>query len=112
MAMLDQYAGHHNQLKRTRNTYQNWRQADNHLKQLQENSAANLAQKQLLEGLEKQKAELKHHMSKNHLRLREFDKAEHKVCRSLDVWCMFVTSFFCMHMFENLRLALTQGTQT
>ncbi|WP_339387805.1 DNA repair protein RecN [Vibrio caribbeanicus] len=49
MAMLDQYAGHHNLLKRTRNTYQNWRQADNHLKQLQENSAANLAQKQLLE---------------------------------------------------------------
>ncbi|MBN3573777.1 DNA repair protein RecN [Vibrio neptunius] len=49
MAMLDQYAGHSNLLKGTRNAYQNWRQADNTLKQLKENSAANLAQKQLLE---------------------------------------------------------------
>ncbi|UPQ87350.1 DNA repair protein RecN [Vibrio sinaloensis] len=49
MAMLDQYAGHANLLKGTRNAYQTWRQADNHLKQLKENSAANLAQKQLLE---------------------------------------------------------------
>ncbi len=49
MAMLDQYAGHHNLLKSTRNAYQNWRQADNSLKQLKENSAANQAQKQLLE---------------------------------------------------------------
>ncbi|WP_367987090.1 DNA repair protein RecN [Vibrio sp. NTOU-M3] len=49
MAMLDQYAGHSNLLKNTRNTYQVWRQADNNLKQLKENSAANLAQKQLLE---------------------------------------------------------------
>jgi len=49
MAMLDQYAGHSNQLKSTRNAYQAWRQADNNLKQLKENSAANLAQKQLLE---------------------------------------------------------------
>ncbi|MGD8171131.1 DNA repair protein RecN [Vibrio sp. TRT 21S02] len=49
MAMLDQYAGHNNLLKNTRNTYQVWRQADNNLKQLKENSAANLAQKQLLE---------------------------------------------------------------
>ncbi|KHT46080.1 DNA repair protein RecN [Vibrio sinaloensis] len=49
MAMLDQYAGHTNLLKSTRNTYQTWRQADNNLKQLKENSAANLAQKQLLE---------------------------------------------------------------
>ncbi|MEZ8099844.1 DNA repair protein RecN [Vibrio bivalvicida] len=49
MAMLDQYAGHSNQLKNTRNAYQSWRQADNNLKQLKENSAANLAQKQLLE---------------------------------------------------------------
>ncbi|AIW18058.1 DNA repair protein RecN [Vibrio coralliilyticus] len=49
MAMLDQYAGHTNLLKGTRNAYQNWRQADNNLKQLKENSAANLAQKQLLE---------------------------------------------------------------
>ena len=49
MAMLDQYAGHSNLLKSTRNAYQTWRQADNSLKQLKENSAANLAQKQLLE---------------------------------------------------------------
>ncbi len=49
MAMLDQYAGHTNLLKSTRNAYQSWRQADNDLKQLKENSAANLAQKQLLE---------------------------------------------------------------
>ncbi|NOH62204.1 DNA repair protein RecN [Vibrio sp. RE88] len=49
MAMLDQYAGHTNLLKGTRNAYQNWRQTDNNLKQLKENSAANLAQKQLLE---------------------------------------------------------------
>ncbi len=49
MAMLDQYAGHTSLLKSTRNAYQSWRQADNDLKQLKENSAANLAQKQLLE---------------------------------------------------------------
>lgn len=49
MAMLDQYAGHANLLKGTRHAYQTWRQADNHLKQLKENSAANMAQKQLLE---------------------------------------------------------------
>ncbi|WP_264878099.1 DNA repair protein RecN [Vibrio agarivorans] len=49
MAMLDQYAGHNNLLKATRNAYQAWRQADNNLKQLKENSQANLAQKQLLE---------------------------------------------------------------
>ncbi|GLT19441.1 DNA repair protein RecN [Vibrio zhanjiangensis] len=49
MAMLDQYAGHGNLLKNTRNAYQIWREADNHLKRLKENSAANLAQKQLLE---------------------------------------------------------------
>lgn len=49
MAMLDQYAGHHNLIKSTRNAYQTWRQADNALKQLKENSQANLAQKQLLE---------------------------------------------------------------
>lgn len=49
MAMLDQYAGHSNLLKSTRNAYQTWRQSDNSLKQLKENSAANLAQKQLLE---------------------------------------------------------------
>lgn len=49
MAMLDQYAGHSSQLKSTRNAYLRWRQADNNLKQLKENSAANLAQKQLIE---------------------------------------------------------------
>ena len=49
LAMLDQYAGHLNLLQDTRHAYQNWRQADNHLKQLKENSANNLAQKQLLE---------------------------------------------------------------
>ncbi|NAX20778.1 DNA repair protein RecN [Vibrio sp. V39_P1S14PM300] len=49
LAMLDQYAGHLNLLKSTRNAYQKWRQADNNLKQLKENSAANQAQKQLLE---------------------------------------------------------------
>ncbi|WP_394250660.1 DNA repair protein RecN [Vibrio profundi] len=49
MAMLDQYAGHLNLLKSTRNAYQTWRQADNHLKQLKENSQQNQAQKQLLE---------------------------------------------------------------
>ncbi|PMJ96935.1 DNA repair protein RecN [Vibrio sp. 10N.261.55.A7] len=49
MAMLDQYAGHTNLLKNTRNAYQKWRNADNNLKQLKENSATNQAQKQLLE---------------------------------------------------------------
>ncbi|NAZ45861.1 DNA repair protein RecN [Vibrio toranzoniae] len=49
MAMLDQYAGHLNLLKSTRNAYQAWRQADNHLKELRENSQQNQAQKQLLE---------------------------------------------------------------
>ncbi|NAZ93470.1 DNA repair protein RecN [Vibrio toranzoniae] len=49
MAMLDQYAGHLNLLKSTRNAYQTWRQADNHLKELRENSQQNQAQKQLLE---------------------------------------------------------------
>ncbi|MFH4666835.1 DNA repair protein RecN [Vibrio cidicii] len=49
MTMLDQYAGHLNLLKNTRVAYQNWRQADNHLKQLKENSLQNQAQKQLLE---------------------------------------------------------------
>ncbi|MEZ9339224.1 DNA repair protein RecN [Vibrio splendidus] len=49
MAMLDQYAGHLNLLKSTRNAYQAWRQADNHLKELRENNQQNQAQKQLLE---------------------------------------------------------------
>ncbi|RJX74273.1 DNA repair protein RecN [Vibrio sinensis] len=49
MAMLDQYAGHLNLLKNTRHAYQEWRQSDNALKQLRENSSQNQAQKQLLE---------------------------------------------------------------
>ncbi len=49
MSMLDQYAGHVNLTTATRKAYQKWRQADNQLKQLRENSQQNLAQKQLLE---------------------------------------------------------------
>ncbi|SJL82636.1 DNA repair protein RecN [Vibrio palustris] len=49
LAMLDQYAGHHELLKKTRIAYQNWRQANNQLRQLQENSQHNQAQLQLLE---------------------------------------------------------------
>ncbi|MDP5254154.1 MULTISPECIES: DNA repair protein RecN [unclassified Vibrio] len=49
MSMLDQYASHHGLLKQTRQAYQSWRQADNHLKNLKENSLQNQAQKQLLE---------------------------------------------------------------
>jgi DNA repair protein RecN (Recombination protein N) len=49
LSMLDQYAGHLNLLNKTKNHYQIWRQADNHLKQLKQNSQENLAQKQLLE---------------------------------------------------------------
>ncbi len=49
MSMLDQYASHHGLLKQTRQAYQTWRQADNHLKNFKENSLQNQAQKQLLE---------------------------------------------------------------
>ncbi|WP_044362835.1 DNA repair protein RecN [Vibrio fluvialis] len=49
LTMLDQYAGHIDLLKKTRLTYQAWRQANNQLKQLKENSQQNLAQLQLLE---------------------------------------------------------------
>lgn len=49
MAMLDQYAGHISLLKETRLAYQAWRQADNQLNQLKENSQQNQAQIQLLE---------------------------------------------------------------
>ncbi len=49
LSMLDQYAGHINLLKNTRQTYQQWRRADNNLRQLKENSQQNQAQKQLLE---------------------------------------------------------------
>ncbi len=49
LTMLDQYAGHKSLLNNTNRAYQHWRQADNHLKQLIENSQQNQAQKQLLE---------------------------------------------------------------
>ncbi|MBD1555901.1 DNA repair protein RecN [Vibrio sp. S9_S30] len=49
LSMLDQYAGHVNLLNKTKSYYQTWRQSDNHLKQLMQNSQENLAQKQLLE---------------------------------------------------------------
>lgn len=49
LAMLDQYAGHSTLLATTNSAYQQWRQADNNLKQLIENSQQNQAQKQLLE---------------------------------------------------------------
>lgn len=49
MTMLDQYAGHHSLLSTTRQCHQNWRDADNHLAKLRENSQKNIAQKQLLE---------------------------------------------------------------
>lgn len=49
LTMLDQYAGHTELLKKTRLAYQDWRQANNQLKQLKENSQQNLAQLQLLE---------------------------------------------------------------
>ncbi|WP_104401929.1 DNA repair protein RecN [Vibrio penaeicida] len=49
LSMLDQYAGHVNLLNKTKSYYQTWRQSDNHLKQLKQNSQENLAQKQLLE---------------------------------------------------------------
>ncbi|MZI94832.1 DNA repair protein RecN [Vibrio sp. CAIM 722] len=49
LTMLDQYAGHTELLKKTRLNYQDWRQANNQLKQLKENSQQNLAQLQLLE---------------------------------------------------------------
>ncbi|USD65829.1 DNA repair protein RecN [Vibrio sp. SCSIO 43136] len=49
LAMLDQYAGHKSLLDKARQQYQRWRQADNHLKQLIQNSQENQAQKQLLE---------------------------------------------------------------
>ncbi|CAM2976847.1 DNA repair protein RecN [Vibrio ordalii] len=49
MSMLDQYAGHVSLVKETRSAYQMWRQADNQLNQLKENSQQNQAQVQLLE---------------------------------------------------------------
>ncbi|WP_318516280.1 DNA repair protein RecN [Photobacterium leiognathi] len=47
--MLDQYAGHHMLLDKTRGTYQRWRQAYNELKRLTQSREENEAQKQLLQ---------------------------------------------------------------
>ncbi|KJG01669.1 DNA repair protein RecN [Photobacterium angustum] len=47
--MLDQYAGHHSLLDKTRETYQRWRQAHNELKRLTQSREENEAQKQLLQ---------------------------------------------------------------
>ncbi|WP_305402760.1 DNA repair protein RecN [Photobacterium leiognathi] len=47
--MLDQYAGHHMLLDKTRETYQRWRQAHNDLKRLTQSREENEAQKQLLQ---------------------------------------------------------------
>ncbi|PSW56835.1 DNA repair protein RecN [Photobacterium leiognathi] len=47
--MLDQYAGHHMLLDKTRETYQHWRQAHNELKRLTQSREDNEAQKQLLQ---------------------------------------------------------------
>ncbi|NOH84659.1 DNA repair protein RecN [Vibrionales bacterium C3R12] len=58
LSMLDQYAGHTNLLKNVRNAYQAWRQADNTLKTLRDNSQQNQAQKQLLEYQIKELTEL------------------------------------------------------
>ena len=58
LSMLDQYAGHTNLLKNVRNAYQAWRQADNNLKTLRDNSQQNQAQKQLLEYQIKELTEL------------------------------------------------------
>jgi DNA repair protein RecN (Recombination protein N) len=49
MSMLDQYAGHHDLINSTCLAYQHWRQANNTLKQLRDNSSQNLAQLQLLQ---------------------------------------------------------------
>ncbi|SMY37524.1 DNA repair protein RecN [Photobacterium andalusiense] len=47
--MLDQYAGHHLLIDRTRSAYQRWRQAHNELKRLTQSRDENEAQKQLLQ---------------------------------------------------------------
>ncbi|MGX9418799.1 DNA repair protein RecN [Vibrio sp. WJH972] len=49
MSMLDQYAGHHSLIAKTRDAYQQWRLARNELQQVKENSETNQAQLQLLE---------------------------------------------------------------
>ncbi|MCW8331970.1 DNA repair protein RecN [Photobacterium sp. SDRW27] len=47
--MLDQYAGHHLLMEKTRKAYQIWRQANNELKRLTQNREENEAQKQLIQ---------------------------------------------------------------
>ncbi|PSW02551.1 DNA repair protein RecN [Photobacterium lipolyticum] len=47
--MLDQYAGHHLLMDKTRKAYQAWRQANNELKRLTQNREENEAQKQLIQ---------------------------------------------------------------
>ncbi|WP_261815824.1 DNA repair protein RecN [Vibrio gallicus] len=47
--LLDDYAGHSNLIAHTQKRYQTWRQAENTLKQIIQNSEQNQAQKQLLE---------------------------------------------------------------
>lgn len=47
--MLDQYAGHHHLMEKTRNHYQRWRQANNEYKRLVQNREENEAQKQLIQ---------------------------------------------------------------
>ncbi len=49
LSMLDQYSGHTELLEQSRQYYQQWRQAKNHLEELKQNSQQNQAQKQLLE---------------------------------------------------------------
>ncbi|MDG3087295.1 DNA repair protein RecN [Vibrio hannami] len=49
LSMLDQYAGHGDLISKTQQHYQTWRQAENKLKELRQNSQENEAQKQLLE---------------------------------------------------------------
>lgn len=47
--MLDQYAGHHLLMDKTRSNYQRWRQANNELKRLTQSREENEAQKQLIQ---------------------------------------------------------------
>ncbi|MDO6543697.1 DNA repair protein RecN [Photobacterium sanguinicancri] len=47
--MLDQYAGHHVLMDKTRQAYQVWRQASNELKRLSQSREENEAQKQLIQ---------------------------------------------------------------
>ncbi|MBV1840775.1 DNA repair protein RecN [Photobacterium ganghwense] len=47
--MLDQYAGHHQLMEKTRDSYQRWRLASNELKRLTQSREENEAQKQLIQ---------------------------------------------------------------